>query len=348
MRRPAKPILTVLLLAFACLLPFTVNNYWLDVATLVLFYVVLGQGLNVVVGFAGLLDLGYAAFFAVGAYTTGVLMTVFGWSFWLTLPISAVFGIIIGIIIGAPTLRLRSDYLAIVTLGFGEIIRILAINLQITGSASGIYGIPRPAIGGYVLSGQRDFYFAILCLAILTLIAVSRLGRSRLGRAWAYIREDEDAAEAMGINRIKTKLLAYIIGAVIGCFGGSLFAVKMSAIAPLSFSFMQSIMILLAVVLGGLGSISGVVIGAILIITLPEMLRFAEDWRYLIFGVALVVMMIYRPQGIWPAKNEAESLPDEERPLSLDKRQDVPIDQKQNRPTDQEIRTEEEGKTWPL
>ncbi|TQK62679.1 branched-chain amino acid transport system permease protein [Brevibacillus sp. AG162] len=299
-----KKIAVVLLLAVACVLPFLSNNYWLDVATLALFYVVLAQGLNVVVGFAGLLDLGYAAFFAVGAYTTGILMTVYQWSFWLTLPVSMLFAAMVGVIIGAPTLRLRSDYLAIVTLGFGEIIRILAINLTITGSASGIYGIPRPSIGGYVLGGQIDFYYLILIIAVLAVVAVKRLGTSRIGRAWMYIREDEDAAEAMGINRINMKLLAYSIGAVIGSLAGSVFAVKMSAIAPLSFSFTQSIMILLAVVLGGLGSIPGVVLGAVLVIALPELLRSVEDWRYLIFGAALVAMMLFRPQGLWPALYE--------------------------------------------
>lgn len=300
-----KKIAVVLLLVVAFVLPFLSNNYWLDVATLALFYVVLAQGLNVVVGFAGLLDLGYAAFFAVGAYTTGILMTVYQWSFWLTLPVAMVFAAIVGVIIGAPTLRLRSDYLAIVTLGFGEIIRILAINLSITGSASGIYGIPRPSIGGYVLGGQIDFYYLILVIAVLAVLAVKRLGTSRIGRAWMYILEDEDAAEAMGINRINMKLLAYSIGAVIGSLAGSVFAVKMSAIAPLSFSFTQSIMILLAVVLGGLGSIPGVVLGAVLVIALPELLRSVEDWRYLIFGAALVAMMLFRPQGLWPARYES-------------------------------------------
>lgn len=319
MNRSRKRTLSVvLLLAAACMLPFFTNNYWLDVATLALFYIVLAQGLNVVVGFAGLLDLGYAAFFAVGAYTTGILMTVYHVSFWLTLPIAMAVAAIVGIIVGAPTLRLRSDYLAIVTLGFGEIIRILAINLSITGSASGIYGIPRPSIGGYVLGGQADFYYLILLIAILAVLAVTRLGKSRIGRAWMYIREDEDAAEAMGINRIKMKLLAYSIGAVIGSLAGSIFAVKMSAIAPLSFSFTQSIMILLAVVLGGLGSIPGVVLGAVLVIALPELLRSVEDWRYLIFGAALIAMMLFRPQGLWPARYEsgAASASDGAEPLA--------------------------------
>ncbi|CAH2714936.1 hypothetical protein BACCIP111895_02112 [Neobacillus rhizosphaerae] len=300
----------LLLVIVMFILPLLLDIYWLDVLTLVLFYVVLTQGLNIVVGYTGLLDLGYAAFFAVGAYTTAILMTTFHWSFWLTLPVAALFAAVAGIIVGTPTLRLRSDYLAIVTLGFGEIVRILAINLDITGSSSGIYGIPRPTIGSYVLSSQQDFYYLILIVAIISVLVVYRLGHSRIGRAWVYIREDEDAAEAMGINRIRLKLLSYATGAVIGSLAGSIFAVKMSAIAPLSFSFLQSVMILLAVVLGGLGSIPGVVIGAALVIVLPEVLRGAEDWRYLIFGVALVIMMIFRPQGILPKKYETEDRSD--------------------------------------
>jgi branched-chain amino acid transport system permease protein len=301
-----KRLSLVLLLIISALIPFIVNNYWLDVFTLVLFYVVLAQGLNVVVGFTGLLDLGYSAFFAVGAYTTAILMTTFHWSFWLTIPVGIIFAAICGVIIGAPTLRLRSDYLAIVTLGFGEITRILATNLNITGAASGIYGIPRPKLFGYTLGEQSDFYYLILILAVIVILIVSRLGHSRIGRAWAYIREDEDAAEAMGINRVKMKLLAYSIGAVIGSLCGSVFAVKMSAIAPLSFSFNQSVMILLAVVLGGLGSIPGVVVGAAVVIGLPEALRGANDWRFLIFGLGLIAMMIFRPQGIWPSNSEVK------------------------------------------
>ncbi|MBE1552962.1 branched-chain amino acid ABC transporter permease [Sporosarcina limicola] len=314
-----------LLIIVMLVLPFVLNIYWLDVLTFVLFYVVLAQGLNIVVGYTGLLDLGYAAFFAVGAYTTAILMTTFHWSFWLTLPVAFLFAVVAGVIVGAPTLRLRSDYLAIVTLGFGEIVRILAINLEITGSASGIYGIPRPTIGSYVLSTQKDFYYLILVVAILSIIIVYRLGNSRIGRAWVYIREDEDAAEAMGINRIRLKLLSYASGAVIGSFAGSVFAVKMTAIAPLSFSFQQSVMILLAVVLGGLGSIRGVVVGAALVIVLPEILRGVDDWRHLIFGVSLIVMMVFRPQGIWPAKHEADDEDDLEEDESKDKKQSVPV-----------------------
>lgn len=326
MRKYKKQTIILLIIALL-ILPHILDIYWLDVLTLVLFYVVLVQGLNIVVGYTGLLDLGYAAFFAVGAYTTAILMTTFHWSFWLTLPVAFVLAALAGVIVGTPTLRLRSDYLAIVTLGFGEIVRILATNLEITGSASGIYGIPRPTIGSYVLSSQKDFYYLILVVAILSIIVVYRLGHSRIGRAWIYIREDEDAAEAMGINRVRLKLLSYASGAVIGSLAGSIFAVKMTAIAPLSFSFLQSIMILLAVVLGGLGSISGVVIGAVIVIVLPEMLRGVEEWRHLIFGVALVIMMIFRPQGIWPPKYDAddEDLDDSEKIDPNDKKQTMSV-----------------------
>ncbi|RST77419.1 branched-chain amino acid ABC transporter permease [Siminovitchia acidinfaciens] len=298
-------VLTVLFIA-ALAFPFITNNYWIDVATLALLYIIMAQGLNVVAGFAGLLDLGYAAFFAIGAYTTGILMTAYDWPFLMTLPVAAVFSAISGVIIGAPSLRLRSDYLAVVTLGFGEIIRITATNLEITGTATGIFGIPSPNIGGYELTSQFDFYFVILIVAIITIFVTSRLGRSRIGRAWTYIREDEDAAEAMGVDRIRMKLLAFVIGAIIGGFAGSLFAVKMGAVAPHSFKVLQSIMILLAVVLGGIGSVTGVTIGAILVIVLPEFLRNVSDWRFLIFGLIMIVMMLFRPQGLWPARYETE------------------------------------------
>ncbi|UOF91322.1 branched-chain amino acid ABC transporter permease [Fodinisporobacter ferrooxydans] len=298
--------LLVLLIVLA-LFPQIVNNYWLDVATMALFYVVLALGLNIVVGMAGLLDLGYSAFFAIGAYTTGILTTHYHVSFWITLILAGIFAGLMGIVIGAPTLRLRSDYLAIVTLGFGEIIRITATNLSITGSASGIYGIPRPHIGTFIMTDLSDFYYAMLILSIITVLAVNRLGNSRLGRAWKYIREDEDAAEAMGIDRVRMKLTAYALGAMFGGFAGALFAVKMSAIAPESFNFMQSVMILLAIVLGGIGRIPGVVIGAAIVILLPEVLRDFANWRYLLFGIALVLMMIFRPQGVWGSRREVQA-----------------------------------------
>jgi branched-chain amino acid transport system permease protein len=308
-----KRILTLTsLFLLALVLPFLLDNYWIDVASLALLYIIMAQGLNVVAGYAGLLDLGYAAFFAIGAYTTGILMTAFDWSFWLTLPVAAAFAGISGIIIGSPTLRLRSDYLAVVTLGFGEIIRITATNLEITGTATGIFGIPSPKIGGYEITEQIDFYFLILFLAVITIFATVRLGHSRMGRAWSYIREDEDAAEAMGIDRVKMKLLAFVIGAIIGGLAGSFFAVKMGAVAPQSFKVLQSIMILLAVVLGGIGSVTGVTIGAIFVIILPEALRDVADWRFLVFGLLMILMMLFRPQGLWPARYDTEPEDDED------------------------------------
>lgn len=312
--------ITILML-FAALFPFFSGPYWLDVGFLAVFYIVLGLGLNVVVGYAGLLDLGYAAFFAVGAYTTGIFMTQFQMNFFFALVLSGIFAALAGIVIGAPTLRLRSDYLAIVTLGFGEIVKITAKNLGFTGGASGIYGIKSPfpaptAFMGVTINNLTYCYWAILALAVITMIASKRLGHSRIGRSWAYIREDEDAAEAMGINRVRCKLAAYSVGAMFGGLAGSIFAVKMTAIAPESFNFMQSVMILLAVALGGLGRISGVVVGAIIVIVLPESLRDFDKffhlnmdidrYRFLIFGIALVILMIFRPQGLVPESQSKE------------------------------------------
>src|SRR5690625_2834583 len=313
MSKKKKQIITLsLLLLIAIVLPFLLDNYMIDVASLVLLYVIMAQGLNVVAGYAGLLDLGYAAFFAIGAYTTGILMTVLEWSFWSTLPVAALFAAVIVFVVVSPSIRLRSDYLAVVKLEFGEIIRITAMNLQITGTATGIFGIPNPTLFGYEISEQIDFYYLILFLAVISIIVAVRLGKSRMGRAWTYIREDEDAAEAMGVDRVRMKLLAFVIGAVIGGLAGSFFAVKMGAVAPTSFKFLQSLMILLAVVLGGIGSVTGVTIGAIIVILLPELLRDVADVRFLVFGLLMIVMMLFRPQGLWPARYDIEPESDDD------------------------------------
>ncbi len=316
-----KSLAVAVLLILALFLPYFSGPYWLDVGFLVVFYIVLGLGLNIVVGYCGLLDLGYSAFFAVGAYTTGIFLTQFNMNFFLALALSGLFAALSGFVIGGPTLRLRSDYLAIVTLGFGEIVKISAKNLEFTGGASGIYGVlspfPAPAtFMGITINNLTYCYWAILVLAVITMIASKRLSRSRIGRSWAYIREDEDAAEAMGVNRVRSKLAAYSLGAMFGGLAGSIFAVKMTAIAPESFSFMQSVMILLAVILGGLGRISGIVIGAVIVIVLPESMRDLKEllhlnfdidhYRYLIFGIALVILMIFRPQGLVPERRNKE------------------------------------------
>ncbi|MGN6303640.1 MAG: branched-chain amino acid ABC transporter permease [Mesorhizobium sp.] len=298
----SRPVVAmgVAVLLCALALPQFSNAYVLEVGTNVLLYVVLCLGLNVVVGYAGLLDLGYAAFFAVGAYTTGILTAEFGFNFWLTIPIAMVAACIAGIIIGTPTLRLRSDYLAIVTLGFGEIVRIIARNLDITGGASGLIGIERPEIFGFRLFQVQHFYYAFLALALVTVFVCLSVERSRIGRAWLYVRYDEDAAAGIGINRVSVKLQAYMMGAVIASVAGCLYAAKMTAISPESFTFAQSLIILLGVVLGGMGRIPGVVLGAILVALLPEVLRGVGTYRPLVTALALLAVMLFRPTGLWP------------------------------------------------
>jgi len=293
-------IVLLVMAAVAMFFPLIANNYMLEVLTNAWFYTILCLGLNIVVGYAGLLDLGYAAFFAVGAYTTGILTSQFGINFWLTIPAAVFCSMVAGIIIGGPTLRLRSDYLAIVTLGFGEIVRIIARNLDITGGASGLIGIDRPFFFGIELSQGIHFYYVFLFLAILACFVSFRLQNSRLGRAWQYVREDEDAAEAMGINRVGVKLYAYVIGAMFGGVAGSFFAVKMTAISPETFTFSQSVLILLGVVLGGMGKIPGVIVGAFALVLFPEVFRDLGSMRMLVFAIVMLIIMLYRPEGIWP------------------------------------------------
>ena len=252
------------LAAIAMFFPLIAGNYELEVVTNIWFYVILCLGLNIVVGYAGLLDLGYAAFFAVGAYTTGILTSEFGVNFWLTIPI--------------------------------------ARNLEITGGASGLIGIERPSIFGFQLTQIIHFYYVFLILAIIAGFVSYRLQHSRMGRAWQYVREDEDAAEAMGINRVAVKLYAYVIGAIFGGVAGSFFAAKMSAISPETFQFQQSVLILLGVVLGGMGKIPGVIIGAFALVLFPEVFRELGSTRILVFAIVMLIIMLYRPEGIWPAK----------------------------------------------
>jgi branched-chain amino acid transport system permease protein len=300
------------LLAALVLLPFGLNNYYLTLLTNICVYAMLGLGLNIVVGYAGLLDLGYAAFFAIGAYVAAYFMTTYNWSFWLMLPIGAALAAIFGIIIGTPTLRLRSDYLAIVTLGFGEITRISVTNLTFTGGPNGIPGIPEPTLGSFTFQTPLQYYFLALALAIITLFCVSRLGSSRIGRAWAYIREDELAAEAMGINTTRMKLLAYALGAVWAGLAGCFLAVQLTLIDPTSFTFNTSVQILIIVVLGGLGSIPGVIVGAVVVVVTPELLNSLpadlQPLRLLLFALALILLMIFRPEGLWPSRQRKREM----------------------------------------
>jgi len=300
------------LFLFMALVPTFANNYILEVLWNAMFYMLLALGLNIIVGYCGMCDLGFAAKFAIGAYTTAILVKTFAWSFWLTLPVSILVSILAAVLIGAPTLKLRSDYLAIVTLGFAEIVRLTARNLAITGSASGIHGITRPSFLGIHLTQPVHWHYVFLALVVLFCFVSYRLRYSRFGRALAFIREDEDAAAAMGINATRYKLYAYILGAVLGGLAGSFFAVRMASISPMSFGFMQSANVLLAVILGGMGKIPGVIIGAAFFAIFPELFRnipVVADMRMLFFGILLVVVMIFRPQGLWPDRTRLADQP---------------------------------------
>jgi branched-chain amino acid transport system permease protein len=304
----------LILLIFALGFPQFTNRYAQDVATNVLIYICLGLGLNVVVGLAGMLDLGYIAFYGVGAYTYALMNIHFGMSFWVCLPFAATLACIAGCIIGYPTLRMRGDYLAIVTLGFGEIVRIILNNwMTLTNGPNGILGVKSPSLywpsfeGGFsiellYLKKLHYLYYIALALAIVTIVAVRNLNYSRIGRAWESIREDETAAELMGVNTFLLKLLAYAMGALFAGLAGAFFCARMRFVSPESFTFLESAMVLSMVVLGGMGSIPGIILGAAALIVLPEVFREFETYRMLAFGMAMVVMMLFRPAGLIPAK----------------------------------------------
>ena len=287
---------------FALLFPHLFSTYQTNIMITALMYVVLGLGLNIVVGLAGLLDLGYVAFYAVGAYTYALLNLHFGLGFWAVLPVGALIAALFGILLGFPVLRLRGDYLAIVTLGFGEIIRLILENWNaFSKGPSGIANISRPGLFGLELSlgsAILYMYYLMVALVIVTIFVVNRLQDSRLGRAWIALREDEIACQAMGIDKTKTKLTAFALGATWAGMVGVIFAAKTTFINPASFTFLESAIILCIVVLGGMGSIVGVMLGALILILLPEYLRALSDYRMLAFGAILVVMMIFKPRGI--------------------------------------------------
>lgn len=273
-------------------------------------FVLLAIGLNIVVGQAGLLDLGFVAFYAIGAYTLAYLGTALDFPFWPTVVMGLFVATISGVILGAPTLRLRGDYLAIVTLGFGEIVRITAINTDAIGGARGITPIPHPPnlFGVEFALDPLPYYYLILFVIVLAIVFSTRLQRSRVGRAWTAIREDEDAAELMGVPTFKFKLLAFAIGALVGGLAGTVFASKVIFIAPTNFPFILSATILAAVLLGGAGNLPGVILGAFLIAWLPERFRGFADYRILIFGAALVATMALRPQGLLPSRQRSAEM----------------------------------------
>ncbi len=311
------------LVLVALVWPFYGSRGAVDIATLILIYVMLGLGLNIVVGLAGLLDLGYVGFYAVGAYTYAMLSHYYGLGFWVCLPLAGLMAALFGFVLGFPVLRLRGDYLAIVTLGFGEIIRILLRNLtQWTGGPNGISGIDKPTLFGLTFErrapeGMTPFheYFGIpynseykviflyliaLLLVLLTLFVINRLLRMPIGRAWEALREDEIACRALGLNPTLIKLSAFTLGACFAGFAGSFFAARQGLVSPESFTFIESAIILAIVVLGGMGSQLGVILAAIVMILLPELMREFSEYRMLMFGLLMVVMMIWRPQGLLP------------------------------------------------
>ena len=296
-----QPVLLVLAL-FALAFPWLFDAHQINIMVLALIFVVLGLGLNISVGLAGLLDLGYVAFFAIGAYTYGLLHSYFGLGFWLCLPLGGAVGALLGILLGFPILRLRGDYLAIVTLGFGSITKIVLENWdEVTHGAQGIANIPRPGLFGidmHLEAGTTYIYYLMLLLVLGTIFVTNRLKDSRIGRAWMALREDEIACVAMGIDMARTKLSAYALGAFWAGLVGVLFAARNTYIHPNSFTFMESAVVLSIVVLGGMGSILGVIIAALVMILLPEYLRAFSEYRMLVFGAVMVLMMVFRPQGL--------------------------------------------------
>ena len=291
--------LLLVLLILLIFVPFALNNYYIDILTITGIYAILALGLNIVVGLAGLLDLGYIAFYAIGAYSYGILNTEFGIPFWPALLIGGLLAAFAGMFLGMITLRLRGDYLAIVTLGFLMIVHLILNNWDsLTHGPNGILGISSPSIGKFVFSEPIHFYYLILAISILAIFIINRINNSRIGRAWIAIREDEIAASAMGINVTTMKILAITLGASWAGVAGVFFAGRYSFISPESFTFLETVIVLSMVVLGGMGSIPGVILGAALLIILPEVLRGFQDYRMLVFGGAMVLMMVFRPQGL--------------------------------------------------
>jgi branched-chain amino acid transport system permease protein len=306
------------------ILPQVVGPFPSDVLGTAGLYILLGLGLNIVVGYAGLLDLGYVAFFAIGAYSIALFTSpasVLGLeaSWWLVLPAVIVIAAIAGLVIGAPVLRLRGDYLAIVTLGFGEIVRLLFLSDWLkpwTGAGQGILTIPPPTVPGldFPTRAPQDLYYPILLFCILGAIIAYRLAHSRVGRAWNAMREDEMVAEATGINTTNYKLLAFSLGAVFGCAAGALFAVKIGSVFPHSFEILVSITALAVIILGGMGSIPGVIVGALVLVGLPEFLREFDEYRLLVYGAVLVAMMLVRPEGLVPSAMRQRELHESDEP----------------------------------
>lgn len=303
-----KRIMLPLLLICILLLPLVIrNNYILHIFILLGIYLILGLSLNVITGVAGELDLGHAAFFGIGAYVSSLFTQKIFHSFWLGLLFAALASLLFGLLLGIPSLRIRGDYLAIVTLGFNEIVRYVLLNWQsLTNGPMGIHGIKAPTIMGYAMNTKQMLFYLAYLLVVITYIAMNRLSRSRFGRALVAIRENEIAASSLGIDTGYYKVWAFAITAFFAGIAGSFFAHYMSFISPMNFTSNESILILCMVVLGGKGSLAGSVLGVSILLLLPEMLRSVEMYRMLIYGFFLIFMMIYRPNGFWPERRKPE------------------------------------------
>ncbi len=300
-------------------LPQILGPFFSEILDNVMMYILMGLGLNIVVGYAGLLDLGYVAFFAIGAYTMGILtspeINPHPLTYWQALPFAMLIGMISGVILGLPVLKLRGDYLAIVTLGFGEIVRLLVLSDWLRpwlGGTQGIQLIAQPKIGNLVLRSQVQLYYLFLVWVAIVVFIAWRLKDSRIGRSWMALREDEDVARAMGINHVTIKLLAFATGALFSGISGTIFAAKLTSVYPHSMNFLVSINVLALLILGGMGSIPGVFVGSLVLIGAPELLREFAEYRYLVYGALLVAMMLYRPEGLWPEERRKLELHEEE------------------------------------
>lgn len=293
----------LLLLVLAAAVPPFLNSYVNNVLFFFGLYALLGLSLNIIVGYTGLFNLGHAAFYAIGAYTAAILNTRYGIPTLWTLPVAGLLAAVVGWVVARPILRLRGDYLALVTIGFAEIVRIALTNNpgDLTGGPNGIVGIARPRLFGLILKTPLHHYYLVLVLVVVTIWAMRRLANSRVGRAWTYIREDQVAAEAMGIDTAGLKSLAFALGAGVAGAAGAVYAGKMSVVSPDAFVFWESVVMFAIVILGGAGSIPGVLVGALGMMVLPELFRGFVNYRMLVFGGAMVAMMVWRPDGLWPA-----------------------------------------------
>jgi len=293
------------LLVLSIVVPLPLGDYYRSVLWRTGLYIMLGLSLNIIVGYAGLFQLGHAAFYGVGAYTAGMLNIYFDVPLLLTLPMSVLVAALLGYLLTRPILHLRGDYLCIVTIAFGEVVRLVLVNniFGITGGANGLSGIDRPVLFGVALREPIYHYYIVLVFLIVTILATQRLQDSRLGRAWRYVREDEVAAEAMGVDTTRVKLLAFVLGSGWAGLAGALYAGKITVISPDQAKFMESVILFCIVVLGGTGSIPGAFVGTLGMVTLPELSRPLKAWRDAWLGVAMVTMMIARPEGLWPSRH---------------------------------------------